>query len=252
MNGFWKNKKGITLIVLSEVGEIEEKIKLHGLNEGENEKLTGKLSKNNKEKIEMIKDKLPVCYDGIKEYNKIQNYSFDNGLDGMETRMTKGNVTEVINENGNNYLHIEMYLSSGNTQWVRVGNSKIANKYGDKCYAFIKYRNESIPSEDGFVLNNDIITLSRFGRGYDQILLNKSNFIKSYNLGWAYVSTVRKIESNTSNLGLVFSLGGGPGNGQKQEYSIDFDDIYIINLTDVFGEGSEPQKQELDVIFSNF
>ncbi len=119
MNGFWKNKKGITLIVLSvtiitvlllagiiivtltgdngilkrtkkaivlsEVGEIEEKIKLKVLNEGENEKITGKLSKNNKEKIEMIKDKLPVCYDGIKEYNKIQNYSFDNGLDGMET-----------------------------------------------------------------------------------------------------------------------------------------------------------------------
>ena len=89
MNGFWKNKKGITLIVLSvtiitvlllagiiivtltgdngilkrtkkaivlsEVGEIEEKIKLKVLNEGENEKITGKLSKNNKEKIEMIK-----------------------------------------------------------------------------------------------------------------------------------------------------------------------------------------------------
>lgn len=111
---------------------------------------------------------------------------------------------------------------NGNTQWVRVGISKIANKYGDKCYAFIKYRNESIPSEDGFVLNNDIITLYRFGRGYDQILLNKSNFIKSYNLGWSYVSTVRKIESNTSNLGLVFSLGGGPGNGQKQELDVIF------------------------------
>ena len=81
MNGFWKNKKGITLIVLSvtiitvlllagiiivtltgdngilkrtkkaivlsEVGEIEEKIKLKVLNEGETERITGKLSKIN-------------------------------------------------------------------------------------------------------------------------------------------------------------------------------------------------------------
>lgn len=106
MNGFLKNKKGITLIalsvtiitvlllagiiivtltgdngilkrtkkaiVLSEVGEIEEKIKLKVLNEGENEKITGKLSKNNKEKIEMIKDKLPVCYDGMETLNGLE------------------------------------------------------------------------------------------------------------------------------------------------------------------------------------
>lgn len=106
VNGFLKNKKGITLIalsvtiitvlllagiiivtltgdngilkrtkkaiVLSEVGEIEEKIKLKVLNEGENEKITGKLSKNNKEKIEMIKDKLPVCYDGMETLNGLE------------------------------------------------------------------------------------------------------------------------------------------------------------------------------------
>lgn len=106
MDGFLKNKKGITLIalsvtiitvlllagiiivtltgdngilkrtkkaiVLSEVGEIEEKIKLKVLNEGENEKITGKLSKNNKEKIEMIKDKLPVCYDGMETLNGLE------------------------------------------------------------------------------------------------------------------------------------------------------------------------------------
>lgn len=106
MNGFLKNKKGTTLIalsvtiitvlllagiiivtltgdngilkrnkkaiVLSEVGEIEEKIKLKVLNEGENEKIIGKLSKNNKEKIEMIKDKLPVCYDGMETLNGLE------------------------------------------------------------------------------------------------------------------------------------------------------------------------------------
>lgn len=36
------------------------------------------------------------------------------------------------------------------------------------------------------------------------------------------------------------------------EYTIDFDDLYIINLTQIFGEGNEPTKQEMDNIFNNF
>ncbi len=44
-NGILKRTK--KAIVLSEVGEIEEKIKLKVLNEGETERITGKLSKIN-------------------------------------------------------------------------------------------------------------------------------------------------------------------------------------------------------------
>lgn len=276
--------------ILTEVGQIREAIALKSLEN--NERFTGKLSEienlkisqnlinkynnilyikdsnlylnyiagfpkipeyiANKNIITILKESMEICYDNLKSYNKLSNPYFDDGLNNYQMRSTKGNVTEIRNEDGNNYLHMEMYVSSGNTQWVMTGNSKVANNYGEVCYAFIKYRNSYVPSEDGFVINNDIITLSRYGRGYDTPLLNKTNFIKSYNSGWNYVSSVRKIISQTTTLGLLFTLGGGVANGQKQEYSIDFDDLYMINLTELFGEGNEPSKEEMDAIFKNF
>ena len=204
---------------------------------------------NNKNTVEILKESLEICYDGIKEYNKLVNPSFDEGLTGYSRRETPGNKTEVLNENGNNFVRIEMHVSSGNTQYIMAGKSKIASKYGDKCYACVKYRNCFFPKEDGFVINNKIIVLSRYQFGFEQSLLDKVNFLNSYNLGWIRVSTIRQIESRTSNLGLCFRLGGGPANGQTQEYTVDFDDIYIINLTELFGEGNEPSKSEMDSIF---
>lgn len=205
---------------------------------------------SNKKILEILNDHLEICYDSLKSYNKLQNPYFDDGLNNCTLRSTTGNITEIRNENGNNYLHIEMHLSSGNTQWVRCGNTKVADDYEDLCYSFVRYRNSYVPAENNFVINNDIIVLSRYGRGFDTILLNKKTFINSYNSGWNYVSNIRKINSKTKNLGLQFSLGGGPANGQKQEYSVDFDDLYILNLTELFGAGGEPSQKEMDNIFT--
>lgn len=47
-------------------------------------------------------------------------------------------------------------------------------------------------------------------------------------------------------------MGGDSKNESTFEYTIDFDDLYIINLTQIFGEGNEPTKQEMDNIFNNF
>ena len=275
-------------VVLTEVGQIKDFISIKNLNY--DEKISGKLSNlpdldipqnlvtkyddilyvkdnelylsyiagfpqapkyiANKKIFIILKDHLEICYDSLKSYNKLQNPYFDDGLNNYSLRSTTGNITEIRNEDGNNYLHIEMHVSSGNTQWVRGGNTKVADNYGEICYSFIKYRNSYVPTEDNFVINNDIIVLSRYGRGYDTTLLNKKAFINSYNSGWNYVSSIRQILSQTNNLGLQFSLGGGAANGQKQEYSIDFDDLYILNLTELFGAGGEPSKDEMDNIFT--
>ena len=273
-------------VIMSDIDNIQNSINLQCTNTKETKYLTGKLSDfdidakfiekyndilyvknnkvsldfvstistndiyiNNKNTVEVLKENLEICYDGIKEYNKLVNPSFDEGLTGYSKKETPGNKTEVLNENGNNFVRIEMHASSGNTQYIRAKNPKVASQYGDKCYAFVKYRNGYVSTEEGFKINNDIIVLSRNERGFDQLLLDKLTFINSYNLGWSRVSTIRQIQSITSNLGLCFSLGGGPANGQTQEYTVDFDDVYIINLTEIFGKGNEPSKSEMDSIF---
>ena len=273
-------------VLMSDIDNIQNSINLQCTNTKETKYLTGKLSEfdidskyiekyndilyvknnkvcldfvstistndiyiNNKNTVEVLKENLEICYDGIKEYNKLVNPSFDEGLTGYSKRETPGNKTEVLNENGNNFVRIEMHVSSGNTQYIIASNPNVANEYGDKCYVCVKYRNCSVPTEDGFVINNDIIRLSRYGMGFDQLLLNPVNFINSYNMGWIRISTIRTIASIHSNLGLYVKLGGGPANGQKQEYTVDFDDVYIINLTELFGKGNEPSKNEMDSIF---
>ena len=47
-------------------------------------------------------------------------------------------------------------------------------------------------------------------------------------------------------------FGGGAGNLTTYEYTIDIDDVYMINLTEIFGAGNEPSKAEMDAIFEKF
>lgn len=205
---------------------------------------------NNKSIVDALNDKLDVCYDTVKLYNKVQNSSFDDGLNGYTSMHTKGNVTEILNENGNNYLHMAMKESAGNTEWVAYSNKNIANQYDDLIYTFVRYRNKYVESIEGYKINKNIIVLSRSGRGYDISLLDSEKFVSCYNLGWQNVSYVRKVESRTENLGLQFTLGGDMRFGSTWEYELDFDDLYMINLTEIFGKGNEPSKEEMDRIFS--
>lgn len=212
---------------------------------------SGNVYKNNKYKVDILKEKLDVCYDSIKENNKVTNPSFDDGLNGYQTRSTNGDIAEVKNENGNNYLHMEMYKSSGSCQLITFNITKAANEYGEIFYAFERYRNSYAPNEDGFKINNSIIVLSKNKGGFDQTMLSKTKFLENYNTGWQSVSCIRTIENNHQDLGLCIRFGGSALFGQVQEYSIDFDDVYVINLTELFGKGNEPSKNEMDKIFSN-
>lgn len=144
---------------------------------------------------------------------------------------------------------MEMHVSSGNTQWV-VQICDSASDYGKK-YASIKYRNKYVESEENHKINNPI-WVSRGGNGYDTALLSKAEYIKSYNQGWKNVSMVRTILKNYGNLKTQIHMGVDSKNESTFEYTIDFDDLYIINLTQIFGEGNEPTKQEMDNIFNNF
>ena len=63
---------------------------------------------------------------------------------------------------------------------------------------------------------------------------------------------VRTILKNYGNLKTQIHMGVDSKNEYTFEYTIDFDDLYIINLTQIFGEGNEPTKQEMDNIFNNF
>ena len=49
---------------------------------------------------------------------------------------------------------------------------------------------------------------------------------------------------------LAMILGGERGNLTTWEYSVDFDDLYMINLSEIFGIGNEPSKEEN--IFNKF
>lgn len=63
---------------------------------------------------------------------------------------------------------------------------------------------------------------------------------------------VRTILKNYGNLKTQIHMGVDSKNESTFEHTIDFDDLYIINLTQIFGEGNEPTKQEMDNIFNNF
>lgn len=205
---------------------------------------------NNKNKIEILKNNMEICYDRLKTYNKILNSSFDDGFNNYTQRTTSGNTTTILNEDGNNYLHIEMHVSSGNTQYIlQICDS--ASDYGEKIYVSIKYRNQYVESEENHKINNPA-WVSRGGNGYDTPLLSKAEYIKSYNQGWKNISMVRTILKNYGTLKTQIHMGGDAGNKTTCEYTIDFDDLYIINLTQIFGEGNEPTKQEMDNIFNNF
>ena len=63
---------------------------------------------------------------------------------------------------------------------------------------------------------------------------------------------VRTILKNYGNLKTQIHMGVDSKNESTFEYTIDFEDLHIINLTQIFGEGNEPTKQEMDNIFNNF
>ena len=276
--------------MLTEIGEIEEKIKLKTL-ENENQQLIeGSLDsidldisenlinkykdivyvkdsklylsfianypqinsyKNNKEKIEALKDRLEVTYDSIKAYNKVVNPSFNDGLNGWEQNKPSYNTIEVLNEQGNNYVNIDMkYLENGTTTWIR--QTLTAEKYNDKIYINTKYRNRKINNDTDYIINIDIIEVYRKGGGYSNTLLNKNDFLDSYNQSWKNVSIIKTVYEYYGTLNLWVKLGGSTTNSSSWEYDIDFDDVYAINLTEIFGAGNEPTKEQMDEIFNNF
>ncbi len=277
-------------VILTEVGEIIDKTKLNSVKDEGVVEITGKLEnvdiglsdeliekynevlyikksevyldfiadfpnaplyEKNKEKIEVLKGSLNICYDGIKEYNKIENPSFDNGLEFWGGRSVTGNVKEVRQEEGNNYLYIETHNSSGNTTYAQQIKQAV-NKYGEKVYIFAKYRNNYIESKENYTINNDIIDIARGGGGYNTSILSSTQFINSYQKGWKSTSLIRTVVEEHTRYTVGIKLGGGYGNETTTEYSVDFDDIYMINLTEIFGEGNEPTKEEMDNIFNEF
>lgn len=277
-------------VILTEVGEIIDKTKLNSVKDEGVVEITGKLEnvdiglsdeliekynevlyikksevyldfiadfpnaplyEKNKEKIEVLKGSLNICYDGIKEYNKIENPSFDNGLESWGGRSVTGNLKEVRQEEGNNYLYIETHNSSGNTTYAQQIKQAV-NKYGEKVYIFAKYRNNYIGSKENYTINNDIIDITRGGGGYNTSILSSTQFINSYQKGWKSTSLIRTVVEAHAMYTVGIKLGGGYGNLTTTEYSVDFDDLYIINLTEIFGEGNEPTKEEMDNIFNEF
>lgn len=277
--------------MLTEIGEIEEKVKLKTL-ENENQQLIeGSLdgigldisenlinkykdilyvkdSKlylsfiasfpqtdsyiNNKEKIEALKDRLEVTYDSIKAYNKVVNPSFNDGVNGYKknNNFNSNSKAEVLNENGNNYLNLE--IKEAETTAYIYQDIKVADNYNDIIYISCKYRNNYQESEDGYIINDGIIRIGRTGGGYDQYLLRKNDFINSYNQGWKIVSSTRTIMDYHQKFDIHISLGGGALNASSWKYTADLDDLYMINLTEIFGAGNEPTKEQMDEIFNNF
>lgn len=276
-------------VVLAEVGEIIDKTKLNSVKDEGVIEITGKLEnvdiglsdeliekynevlyikngevylnfiadfpntllyEKNKNKIKVLKERLNICYDGIKEYNKIENPSFDNGLESWGGRNVAGNIKEVRQEEENNYLYIETHNSSGNTTYAQQIKQAV-NKYGEKKYIFAKYRNNYIEAKENHTINNDIIDVTR-GGGYNTSILSSTQFINSYQKGWKSTSLIRTVVEAHATYTVGIKLGGGYGNLTTTEYSVDFDNIYMINLTELFGEGNEPTKEEMDTIFNNF
>ena len=63
---------------------------------------------NNKNKIEILKYNIEICYDRLKTYNKILNSSFDDGLNNYTQRATSRKYNNNIKklrkfENSNSY-----------------------------------------------------------------------------------------------------------------------------------------------------
>ena len=58
--------------------------------------------------IEILNNKLEICYDAIKEYNKVSNGYFDDGLNNWGYEVYGQNSAYVKNEKGNNFLHLQL------------------------------------------------------------------------------------------------------------------------------------------------
>ena len=274
--------------MLTEIGEIEERIKLKTL-ENENQQLIEgsldsvglnisediinkykdivyvkdsklylslianypqtELYKNNKDKIEALREKYEITQDSIKAYNKVVNPYFDNGINGYSiTYNNVGIETEVKIDNNNNYLHITL-LDNGKTGYLDTLIQ--ANAYNDKIYTNIKYRNSYNESNENNKINNVIIR-TKTAKGFANLLLNSQNYINSYNNGWQITSDIRTVMENYETLITTLRIGGNEAQNSSQDYAIDIDDVYMINLTEIFGAGNEPTKAQMDEIFNNF
>ena len=205
--------------------------------------------KNNKDKIEKLKDSLEVNYESIKAYNKITNPYFDNGINGYSiTYNNVGIETEVKNDNNNNYLHIKL-LDNGKTGYIDT--TMQANAYNDKIYTNIKYRNSYNESNENNKINSVIIR-TKTAKGFANLLLNSQNYINSYNNGWQITSDIRTVMANYETLITTLRIGGNEAQSSSQDYAMDIDDVYMLNLTEIFGSGNEPTKEQMDEIFNKF
>lgn len=144
------------------------------------------------------------------------------------------------------------YKSGGTTTWIGKNLYNAVNSYDEKIYTNVKYRNIYVENSENKVINNDIIRVMRGAGGYNFNLLNKQEYLKSYNVGWKKVSIVRKVVKEHNTMDIAIKMGGTDSYGTSHEYEIDFDDVYLINLTEIFGKGNEPTKEKMDEIFNEF
>jgi len=204
---------------------------------------------NNKDKIEVLKNNLEINYESIKTYNKVINPSFDDGINGYSiTYNGVGIETEILSENNNYYLHT-ILLDRGKTGYVDT--IVHANEYNDKIYTNIKYRNNYNSSNENNKINTAIIR-TKTSKGFANLLLNSDNFINSYNSGWQSVSDIRTVYEKYETLVTTLRVGGNEAQNSSQDYAIDIDDVYMINLTEIFGAENEPTKAQMDEMFNNF
>jgi len=206
---------------------------------------SGRLYKQNKDVIEILNNKLEICYCAIKEYNKVSNGYFDDGLNNWGYEVYGQSSAYVKNENGNNFLHLQ--LNSDVTFFKGQTIENVSSEAEQKLYIYAKYRNESVNSLDGeFIVNNGIIRTMYPTGGYTTFILSANTFVEAYNNGWKSVSSLIQYKG----LNIAIRIGGADSYGASCRYSADFDDIYIINLTEVFGKGNEPTKAEMDEIMN--
>ena len=155
------------------------------------------------------------------------------------------------NENNNKYLHIELHSEAERTAYIKQ-IINVAQNYNEKIYIRIKSRNSYVENEDNHIINNNIINVSRKNGGFENVMLDKTNYLNSYNEGWLINSIIRTIIESHNTKEIQIQFGGTSTNNTTWDYSIDIDDIYVINLTKIFGAGNEPTKAEMDEIFNNF
>lgn len=209
----------------------------------------GKVYKSYSKMVDNLKDNLEICYDGLKACNKVENPYFNDEINGYTiTYNNVGIKIEVKNDNNNKYLHITL-LDNGKTGYI---DTKIeANAYNDKIYTNIKYRNSYNESNENNKINSAIIR-TKTAKGYANLLLSSQNYINSYNNGWQVTSDIRTVMENYETLITTLRIGGNEAQSSSQDYTIDIDDVYMINLTEIFGAGNEPSKAEMDAIFEKF